>query len=215
MGKMNKLDEVLAKVEKLQESIRLSEDVFPVINDLFRFIKEIIPLMVEVNTFMSQSSMRIPTASENLDSVSKTTEMATNQVLDKLDIITAQLEELRDQIKEEGGSEKSLALIDTITDETTEIIYAFQFQDITSQQLEHVNRILKAIYEKFIFLFESSLKLKENTTLGSNVIDVIEQEVKKNLDRKHEEFHKKTEDKIHKSNISQDEIDSYFKSQKL
>ena len=213
MNKAKNLDEVLSKVEKLQESMRLSEEVFPVINDLFKFIKEIIPLMVEVNTFMKHSTQKIPSAAENLTNVSKTTELATNQVMDKLDVITAQLEKLRAQIKSEGASEKSLKLVDTITDETSEIIYAFQFQDITSQQLEHVNRILEAIYEKFVSLFQTSLKLKDNTKLGSNVIEVIEQEVEQNIKEKEQDFHKRTEDKIHKSGISQDEIDNFFKSQ--
>jgi len=92
------IDDVLLKVEQLHKSLQMGEEIFPIINDLFKFIKEIIPLMVEVNTFMKSSSQKIPTASENLNNVSKTTELATHEVMDKLDVITAKLEKLRGNV---------------------------------------------------------------------------------------------------------------------
>jgi len=209
------IDDVLLKVEQLHKSLQLSEEVFPIINDLFKFIKEIIPLMVEVNTFMKSSSQKIPSASENLNNVSKTTEMATHEVMDKLDVITAKLDTLRETVEKEGGSPASLEMIDDISNETSEIIFAFQFQDITTQQLEHVNRILEAIYERFVQLFESSLRLKSSTTLGNNVIQAIEGELDSGAAKESREtFEKRTEDKMRHTGISQDEIDSFFKNQR-
>ncbi len=208
---INSIDDVLDKIEEMHKSLRMSDEIFPLISDLFLFIKEIVPLMLEVNTFMKDSSNKIPTASENLNNVSKATEMATHEILNRLDTISEQLNTLKERVTNEGGSEESLQLIEDISSESTEIIFAFQFQDITTQQLEHVNRILEAIYEKFVTLFQSSLKLKDKSILGSDVVAAIENELDADSKRQSEEFHKKTEDKMHHQGISQDDIDKFFK----
>jgi chemotaxis regulatin CheY-phosphate phosphatase CheZ len=210
MVEIKNIDDVLHKIEEMHTSIRLSDELFPIISDLFLFVKEIIPLMLEVNSFMKDSSKKIPTASENLNSVSKATEMATNEVMDTLENISSKLESLSERVKNEGGSAETLALIDEISTESNEIVFAFQFQDITTQQLEHVNRILKAIYEKFIVLFKSSLRLKDKSILGKDVIKAIESELEEKTSTTSDEFHKKTEDKIRKNGISQDAIDKFF-----
>jgi len=212
MVKIKNIDDVLEKIEKMHTSLRLSDEIFPLISDLFLFVKEIIPLMLEVNSFMNHSSKKIPGAAENLSNVSKATEMATHEVMDLLDSVSTKLENLKGRIKDEGASDNSLKLVDDISTEANEIIFAFQFQDITSQQLEHVNRILGAIYEKFVNLFESSIKLKDKSILGKDVIEAIEKEMESKHVEDSEEFHKKTEDKMHhQGGISQDAIDKFFK----
>lgn len=214
MAETKALDDVLLKIEQLHKSLQLSEEIFPVINDMGKFIKEIIPLMVEVNTFMKSSSLKIPSASENLNNISKTTELATHEVMDQLDVISAKLEKLRQRLQSEGSSQESLEMIDEISDATSGIVFAFQFQDITTQQLEHVNRILEAIYDRFVSLFESSLRLKSSTFLGNNVIEAIEGELGAEMGEKSKDnFEKRTEDKMRHTGISQDRIDDFFKSQ--
>jgi len=211
MVEIKSIDDVLKKIEEMHNSLRMSDEIFPLISDLFLFVKEIIPLMLEVNSFMKDSSAKIPTASENLNNVSKATEMAANDVMDRLDDISEKLDGLKNRVKDEGGSNGSISLIDEISAEANEIIFAFQFQDITTQQLEHVNRILEAIYEKFITLFQSSLKLKDKSILGKDVARALEGELGDMNKSEREAFHKKTEDKMHHGGISQDAIDKYFK----
>lgn len=211
MVETKNIDDVLEKIETMHQSLRLSDEIFPLISDLFSFVKEIIPLMLEVNSFMKDSSSKIPTASENINSVSTATEMATHDVMDRLDAISEQLDTLHDRVKGEGASEESLKMIDDISAEAGEIIFAFQFQDITTQKLEHVNRILEAIYEKFITFFKSSLKLKEKSILGKDVVEAMKNEVEEKNISKSKEFNKKTEDKMHHGGISQDAIDKFFK----
>lgn len=213
MMAINSIDDVLLKIEEMHKSLRLSDEIFPLISDLFLFIKEIIPLMLDVNTFMKDSSNKLPTASENLNKVSKTTELATHEILNRLDTISGQLSALKERAEKEGASEESLHLIDDISNESTEIMLAFQFQDITTQQLEHVNRILEAIYEKFVTIFQSSLKIKNRSILGGDVMTAIENELETDRLKHSEIFNKKTEDKIHHQGISQDDIDKYFKNQ--
>lgn len=212
MEKVNSIEDVLKKVEELRTTLKFSDEIFPLISDVFMFIREIIPLMLEANSSIKESTNQLPNATENITNVSKTTEMATNEVLDKLDYIMGKMEVLRNDIKNGGESEGQLAILGDIQDKSSEIIYAFQFQDITTQQLEHVHRILEAIYEKFLTLFNSFNRLKSNSDLGGDVIRAIENELKGSTDKKNKEyFEKRTEDIIHQSEISQDDIDRFFK----
>lgn len=208
---VNNIDDVLGKLERMRESIRLSDEIFPVIGDLFMFIKEIIPLMLDINTFMNDGSQKIPTASENITSVSKTTEIAAHEVMNKLDEISEKLDHLKDVVVSGGEHQKSLQLIDEIHNDTGEIMVAFQFQDITTQQLEHVNRILQAIYDRFVSLFNSSLKLKNKSMFGKDVMAAIEGEMLAGKQKESQEyFEQRTADKIHQNGISQDAIDKLF-----
>lgn len=205
------IDEVLGKLEKMRESIRLSDELFPIVGDLFLFIKDIIPLMLEINAFMKDSNDKIPTAAENISKVTKTTEMAANEVMDKLDLIMSKLETLRGGLESGKKKEESIETIDEITNDASEIMFAFQFQDITTQQLEHVNRILQAIYDKFLSLFEVTLKLKDQSVFGKDVMLAIEGEMLAEKQRESKEyFEDRTADKMRQTDISQDAIDQLF-----
>lgn len=209
-----KTDEIYNEIEQLHRSIRVGKKDGPIIDDLFKFIKDIIPLMLEVNALMQESSSSLPSASANLNNVSKTTELATNQVLDQLDIINEKLNRLRSEMEEEENDSR-IMLIDEVLKETGDIVYAFQFQDITTQKLEHVNHILQAIYEKFYSLFRSALKIKDSTLFGNGLVKILEEEQRENKKRKIKtDFDILTEDEVRQTNISQEQIDHYFRSHK-
>ncbi len=211
MSDGNGFDEVLKKIEKLQESVRISEEVLPIVNELFYFVRDIIPIMVQVNAFMKLSTGKLPTAKENIANVTKTTENATAQVLDSLDMLSEKLFELRQLIENDTNKEKQLQLVDELSNSIADMTFAFQFQDITSQQLSHVNQILEAIYDRFLSFFQSSLSLKDHSSLGGSVIEAIEYEIRKQMKSDQvEHFEKETEDKIRKTDITQEQIDNFF-----
>lgn len=209
--KIKNIDDVIKKVDTLRESIKMSDEILPLVSDMFVFIKDVIPLLLEANAFMKDGTNKIPTAAENIQNVSKTTELATHEVLDKLDTITAEMETLKENLQAGAVDKENIELLENVQNQTSEIVYAFQFQDITSQQLEHVVRILQAIYDKFLELFESSLKMKGKTILGGDIIQAIEMELGvKNRQEMNRYFEERTKDKVHQTNISQDMIDNLF-----
>ncbi len=209
--KIKNIDDVIKKVDTLRESIKMSDEILPLVSDMFIFIKDVIPLLLEANAFMKDSTSQIPTAAENIHNVSKTTELATHEVLDKLDTITGEMETLKENLTADAVNKKHIDLLENVQNQTSEIVYAFQFQDITSQQLEHVVRILQAIYDKFLELFESSMKMKGKTIFGGDVIQAIEMELGvKNQKAMKRYFEERTKDTVRQTNISQDMIDNLF-----
>ena len=208
MGEVQGIDDLLSKIEELRVSITVNKQTLPIINDLFLFIKDIVPLMLEVNAFMKEGANKVPSATDNLSNVSKTTEMATQDVMDHLENIISELDQVKTSVLNCTAITETVKKIEAIQNEVQDVFYSFQFQDITNQQLEYVNRILNAIYLKFVYLFNSSLSLKGNTIFGQGVIDAIETELKKG---ELNSINEQTKDTVRKNHISQEAIDRYFK----
>jgi len=110
-----------------------------------------------------------------------------------------------------GAAGDKKEAFDQIQDDVMDIISALQFQDITSQKLDHANRILSAIQEKFVQLFAALEQVKTNTTIGNKVMDefnngILQEEVKHGS----VELDDRTVDIIRHEEISQDDIDKLF-----
>ena len=206
MNNNNQLDQVLDRINDMRGFFKFGDEVIPFLGDLFSFLKSIMPLMSEMNNSLQDSAHKLPTASDRIEDVNKATEYATVEILDALDRISLSLEKL-------PGMEKDTqhASIDTMHNEVENIVNALQFQDITSQKLNHANKILVAIYDKFTVLFASLEEAKISTSIGKKVLEAIEEQTdsESKLVEK-EEFEEKTKDDIHHEEISQDDIDSLF-----
>lgn len=215
MKKINNLDDVLFQIESLRDSLSFSSELFPIMKDLFIFLKDMIPLLIEANISIKESTSRLPTASDNIDNVSKMTETSTNQVLDTIESINDKLNNLSKMIVDKKDQKSQLDLVDEISEMSSNMIFAFQFQDITTQKLEHTNRILKTVHDKFLILFKSFEKMRSNSAIGNDVAKAIEHEFEKEQNKEAESkkfFDEGTKDIIHQNaEFSQDDIDNFFK----
>ncbi|MHB2147753.1 DUF3418 domain-containing protein [Calditrichota bacterium LG25] len=208
MGGAKGLDQLMSRIDQLKKSLKTDDEVVTVVSDVLIFIEDLIPLMLEGNAFMRDTANKVPSATDNLTRINQATEMATKEVLERLERIMEQLESLKKDIIKEKDTLQNVKTVDDIQEEIHQIFYAFQFQDITSQQLEYVKRILKAINEKFMELFNSSLRLKGNTIFGKSIIEAIENETKKKLS---DDVLNDTKDIVRQNEITQESIDKYFK----
>lgn len=202
----DQIDEILLRINDMRGFFKFGDEVIPFLGDLFGFLKQVMPLMVEVNTSLQDTALKLPTASDRIEDATKTTEYATTEILDSLDRISEELHQLP------GLAESDVKhKVTVIDDEVATIVNALQFQDITSQKLEHANRILEAIYEKFTVLFESLEDTKVSTTIGRAILEAIEEEIDPGKrEQAKADFDEKTEDVVRHEQISQDDIDSLF-----
>ncbi len=211
MEKINSIEDVLSRIEDIRASLKFSDEIFPLLSDLFLFLRDTVPLMLEANKSITASTEKLPTAANNIEDVTKATEVATHEVMDKLDHITASLEKVYDELKEQKISEEQLSNIELAKNNAMEIVFALQFQDIVAQKLEHTSRILSAVYDNFMDLFKSFVKMKERTSLGKEIINAIENECNVKVSKeKAENFDSKTEDIVRDQGISQNDIDKLF-----
>ena len=136
----------------LQEKLKVE------IGELTSSIDEIVSKFRELNNPLNESKERVPIATEQLDKISKQTEIATNQMLDKVEMIVQGEDEAitgLDQIKglvtaskfEEINPlvEKLIKGATVSRDNAYTIMDALQFQDITAQQMNHAASLLEEI----------------------------------------------------------------------
>lgn len=207
MDEFKDIDNVLDQINDIRTFLKSTDEQLPFLRELFQFIKDIVPLISDAKTSLLESTNTITTASNRINDVNLTTEMATHEILDKLDSISSKLSSL---FNDDVPTQKEK--VDGIQNEIMDIIYALQFQDITSQKLGHAEKILNAIYERFVALFDFYDQIKKKSTLNKHLLSEIEnQELHRESQNNQAQFQDKIEDKVRHQGISQDDIDQLFK----
>ncbi|MBP7460198.1 MAG: hypothetical protein KBA26_02830 [Candidatus Delongbacteria bacterium] len=159
---LNQLKDVPAKLGQapviIQETVDFVECIIGEVHD--------IRMQLE-HSFSHESVLK--SAVDVLDQIPDSTMKATDQILNTIDSITARESEASELFNRimgnpDGINEESMTLLARIRELFTEnqndhftIMDALQFQDITTQQIQHVNHLLETTELK---LSELALKLK-------------------------------------------------------
>lgn len=207
MKKKIDLNTIIDQVDHIRDFFESGDEILPFISDLFQFLKDMVPLMADINVSLKEGTDNLPKASDRISDVTHTTEMATNEIMDKLDHISNKLSTLKEQL-----TSTNCEVIDSIIDDVSDINMSLQFQDITSQKLEHANRILGAIYDKFSGLIKSAQSMLGQSETGDNLSEEIISNSEIDPAKKdNDNFQKRIADTIRSNEISQDDIDQLFK----
>lgn len=207
MNEQRNVDVIFNKLQEIKGFLMMGGEVVPFLTDLYNFIRDIIPLMAEFNVSLRDSTNRLPDAANKMIDVTEVTEMATHDILDKLEYV---LKKMNDVVQIVDDNEKTL--IKELQNNITEIIYALQFQDIIAQELEHANRILNAVYERFLELLKSLESLESNSDIGRRWAKDAKGKVNQKIrDTDRHASEEKTKDFVRSNGISQEDIDRLFK----
>lgn len=147
--------------EKIHQELRELTASISIMMEAFRKIRQPI----------QESSIKVPTTAHHLEKVTEQTERATHKVLDMIEAITNRESQICgwvDQIKElvPGELLSSHAQIGTmLTDikvnannnlnDSYNIMDALQFQDITTQQIDHAISLLDDVEDKLILMLNT------------------------------------------------------------
>ncbi len=85
------MTELFSKLNDLKSIFVYGQKIIPVIQSLIDFMKETVPLLENINKSIDESTKKIPTAKDQLTNVSSATEMATTEILDRIDEINEDL----------------------------------------------------------------------------------------------------------------------------
>jgi len=88
----NHIQELLSKLNELRAVFILGQRAIPFIEEVVYFLREISPLLSEVNDSLAESTRKMPRASSQLKSVTQATEMATTEILDLIDVVLSDLD---------------------------------------------------------------------------------------------------------------------------
>lgn len=89
----------LDKLEELRSVFVLGRRSIPFLEELFCFVQDVTVLMEEVNAAIHSHTGDMPRATSQLRSVSKATELATNEILDLVDEVLHQLRGLEEDLQ--------------------------------------------------------------------------------------------------------------------
>lgn len=89
---LHNINDILSKISELRAVFVLGHRAVPFIEEVLYFLKEITPLMDEINVSLTESTHSMPHATSQLTSVSKATELATTEILDLVDEVFAKIE---------------------------------------------------------------------------------------------------------------------------
>lgn len=145
----------MAGKQTLQDRLQLE------LRDLAQSIFGLVEKFKSLQNPLTESQQKVPKATKQLDKISEQTEAAAHQMLDRIDNITeretaivTELTELRDALAptaDESVQKRFDELISKANancDDAFMIMDALQFQDITSQQMNHAASLLEDIETK-------------------------------------------------------------------
>jgi chemotaxis regulatin CheY-phosphate phosphatase CheZ len=158
---------LLQKAEELKALFTLGQRVIPFLEEIFLFVKDIKPLLEEINVSIEDNLRKMPTASKQLSKVTEATELATTEIMDivdglffKADIISSNLIKLTEIDQARSNSPlKILEIIQTALNhdaDTKELLLQLtkainQLRGKTSKEFDeittHTNSILQSIRE--------------------------------------------------------------------
>ena len=230
---------LFSRLDDLKKVFIYGEKLLPVIHSLGVFMKETVPLLENINRSIAESTVKIPKAQNQISSVTNATELATTEILDLVDMLNSDLVTIENSVKNFliqdkekreflkslipylkkekaedfinnflNKNECSKKLSDTISlvqkmkNDTNDITLSLQVQDITAQQLATVNHLIESVQEKL-----------------SGLISDFD---KNHIETPHIEFSDVSVNatfnpsaRYTKSNVTQQEADSIFKSKKI
>jgi len=156
---------LLKKADELRALFILGQRVIPFLEEIFVFVRDIQPLLDEINDSIQDNLKKMPGASEQLSKVTEANEMATSEIMDivdglfyKSDIISANVKSIFDtSVKDTKDTIKLL-----------EILYKGVEQNkITHAILPQLGAAINKLKEKTDT--ESSTQISENENILTSI----------------------------------------------
>ncbi len=151
------INEILLKADELRSLFVLGQRVIPFLEEIFKFMQEIAPVLNDINTSIQDNLKQMPKASQQLSKVTQATEMATTEIMDLLDGLVYKSNIISSNLSEAGKDSgtnadklnaKSEEILESIRSDSMQMMMALQVQDITSQQLAAVNHLLQTVQDR-------------------------------------------------------------------
>jgi chemotaxis regulatin CheY-phosphate phosphatase CheZ len=106
---------VLKKIEELRAMMVFMHRTLPFLEDVFKFVAEIVPLLEVLKSSVESTSEKLPKASVQLNKVTTATEMASTEILNIVEGIANRTEHMRSSMDDrKKGVAELLTLLDAL-----------------------------------------------------------------------------------------------------
>lgn len=165
--------QVFSKLGDLKYVFQFGEKILPIIQSIIEFMKDVVPLLENINKSIARTTDDIPKASVQIDNVTSATELATTEILDLVDEITQSLGNiegtLKIELERESIKEEKRRKLLSIIGENSEAKKAFDEYCQHEINSENIANLLESIAK----ISEDSYKI----TLSLQVQDITAQQL--------------------------------------
>lgn len=91
---LSKVPVVMDRLHELRDMFGVGQRAAELVEGLFEFLNDVVPLIEEIDGSLRESTGHMPKATSQLQSVTQATEMATTEILDRVDAVLLQLQDL-------------------------------------------------------------------------------------------------------------------------
>lgn len=163
------MSQLFDKLNDLKSVFVYGQRIIPIIQSLIDFMKDTVPLLENINKSIEHTASQMPSAQNQIKDVTNATEVATTEILDRVDEISSDLNEAGSKMNEllENAVKKDIA-IDELINKYPEL----------KEELDHLRyNGSKEIVESLV---KTLNKIGDNTysiTLSLQVQDITSQQL--------------------------------------
>lgn len=173
MKQVNNMTELFDRLNDLKAVFKYGQKLIPIIQSIIDFMRDTVPLLEDINHSIADSTTKIPKAKDQITNVSSATELATTEILDLVDAISADVTNIEVTFKEvQQEEEDKIKIWNEIkkllpdSPEATELVGKMesgrQFVSKSGELIETFQRIKNDVY---------------NITLSLQVQDITSQQL--------------------------------------
>ncbi|MHB8578592.1 MAG: hypothetical protein ACYDA4_01885 [Ignavibacteriaceae bacterium] len=173
MKKANNMSDLFERLNDLKVVFFYGQKFIPIIQSIIDFMSETVPLLEDINTSISDSTNKIPKAKDQIDNVTNATELATTEILDTVDLISAEIEKIEIELKTIQTKEEEKKMV-------WEQIKAVLNQNSNSAGLiERYETIesISIIIPRLLIVFSKTKNGVNNIALSLQVQDITSQQL--------------------------------------
>lgn len=155
MEQLTNMEKIFEKLGDLKSFFVYGQRLIPILQKIIDFMQDTVPLLENVNRSITDSTNKIPKAALQINSVTNATEVATTEILDIVDGMSADIQTMKPKLESlkirlgcDEDVESLLRMTEKIHEGMLNITLSLQVQDITAQQLSSVNHLIESIQEK-------------------------------------------------------------------
>ncbi len=100
MKQVNNMAELFERLNDLKSIFKYGQKLIPIIQSIINFMGDTVPLLEDINHSIADSTAKIPKAKDQINNISSATELATTEILDIVDSISADIELIESKVTE-------------------------------------------------------------------------------------------------------------------
>jgi chemotaxis regulatin CheY-phosphate phosphatase CheZ len=173
MGQPSNMGQLFDKLNDLKAVFVYGQKIIPVVQSLIDFMKETVPLLENINNSISESTNKIPKATDHINNVTNATELATTEILDIIDHVSEDLIAIEKRLVD--ISDQKVEQVEKLAKLKELVKGNSEAETLVSEIIAHVSvdEQLKAVTEKLAMIREES----NNITLSLQVQDITSQQL--------------------------------------